>query len=109
MTYIDHTTQTLPNGTIHHNYVIGSFTMTVFDRHEWENPEPSHINIRTDTGAKLIVTAMPDLNPGEADYLPCDLGVLIENTVTANDAINNFREILLNNHGIATTLNGKRL
>ncbi|MGC3905718.1 hypothetical protein ACYB2S_13845 [Corynebacterium variabile] len=115
MTNINHESETLDNGTVRHTYSGGPFAMTVFDRRESKNSEPSHVNLRTAAGAMVAATAYPGLDPGEPDYLietrtssrDCDLEILIEDATIARDVLHDFREILLNDHEITTTLNGK--
>lgn len=112
---IEHTTDTLSTGTVRHNYTGGPFLMTVFDRRESKSSAPSHIRLRTDSGALIAATTYPGLDPDEPDYLietrtssrDCDLESLIEDAAIARDVIHAFREILLNDHQITTSLNGK--
>lgn len=118
-TNINRTTKTLPTGTISHVYTGGPFVMTVFDRRESKNYKQSHVNLRTANGAMVAAmvaaTAYPGLDPDEPDYLietrisslECDLEILIEDAAIARDVLHDFREILLNDHQITTTLNGK--
>lgn len=115
MTNIDHTTETMNNGTVRHTYTIGPFTMIVLDRRESEHSGTSHVAIRVKGHTYINVGVMPGLDPDEPDFLletrlpsrPCDLEILIEDATTARDVLHGFREILLNDHQITTTLNGK--
>lgn len=115
MTNLDRAAETLSNGTVRHTYTSGPFTMVVFDRRESKNSDPSHVNLRTDSGALVAATAFPGLDPDDPDYVietrtpsrNCDLVALIMEATTARDVLHDFREILLNDHEITTTLNGK--
>lgn len=116
MTNIDHTTETLPTGTVRHTYNGGPFAMTVFDRRENQNDDFSTVIIRPVGHTYIRVGVMAGMDPGDPDYLfetrlpsrPCDLGILIEDAAIARDVLHDFREILLTNHEITTTLNGGR-
>ncbi|WP_041629854.1 hypothetical protein [Corynebacterium variabile] len=115
MTNIDHTAETLYNGTVYHNYIGGPFEMEVFDRRASDNSNPSYIrlSIKRHAYINVGVTERPFLD--EPDYLietrtssrDCDLETLIEDAAIARDVIHAFREILLNDHQITTSLNGK--
>ena len=115
MTNIYHTTETLDNGTVRHTYSGGPFAMTVFDRRENQTHDFSTVIIHPVGHTYIKVNVMPGLDPGEPDYLletrlpsrPCDLEILIEDATIARDVLHDFREILLNDHQITTTLNGK--
>lgn len=107
MTNINHTTETMDSGTVVHTYTSGPFKMIV--------STPAHVKIRVVGHTYIRVGLMPGLDPGEPDYLiettlpsrPCDLEILIEDSKIARDVLHDFREILLNDHQITTTLNGK--
>lgn len=115
MTNINHTTETLPTGTVRHTYNGGPFAMTVFDRRENQTHDFSTVIIRPVGHTYIEVSVMPGLNDADHYRLetrtssrPLDLEILIADATTARDVIHDFRGILLNDHQITTSLNGKR-
>lgn len=112
---IDHTAETLYNGTVYHSYIGGPFEMDVFDRRGSGNFNPSYVRLSTEGHTYINVGVTEGLFLDEPDYRietrlpssPCDLESLIEDSAIARDVIHAFREILLNDHQITTSLNGK--
>lgn len=115
---IEHTAETLGNSTVWHTYTSGVFTMIVLDRRESESSAPSHVNMSVADESLIEVSAIEELGLDDPDYTIVtwvknksrgfyDLDDVINDATAARDVIHDFRQILLTNHQITTTLNKK--